>query len=121
MNIGQVTPFLSRLGGGMFESVRHLSKTLHESGRATITVVGLKDAHTVEDSAKWRPVPVQAYESIGPSQFGFSPGLRRYLASANSDLIHVHGLWKYLSVAVHSWSRTTNRPYVVSPRGMLKP
>src|SRR6266487_6367426 len=121
MRIAQLTSSLSRLGGGVFESVRHLSKTLHGSGRATITVVGLKDTHTVEDSAEWWPVPVRVFETIGPSQFGFSPGLRRYLASANLDLIHVHGLWNYLSVAVRSWSRTANRPYVVSPRGMLEP
>lgn len=105
----------------MFESVRHLSKSLDESGRAAVTVIGLKDAQTDEDVAEWSPVPVQAYESIGPSQFGFSPGLCRYLVSANLDLIHMHGLWNYLSVAVHSWSRTTHRPYVVSPRGMLEP
>ena len=121
MNVVQVTPFLSRLGGGMFESVKHLSKTLYESRRAALTVIGLKDERTNEDAAEWSPVSVQAYESIGPSQFGFSPALRRYLATANLDLVHLHGLWKYLSIAVHSWGRRTDRPYVISSRGMLEP
>ena len=35
------------------------------------------------------------------------------------DIVHLHGLWTYPSIAVHRWHRETGCPYVVSAHGML--
>ena len=50
---------------------------------------------------------------------GYSPDLNRALLASNPDLVHTAGLWMYPSLAARNWSRSTARPYVVSPHGML--
>jgi glycosyltransferase involved in cell wall biosynthesis len=121
MRVAELTPSLSRRSGGLFESVRHLAKTVHTSGHAAISVIGLEDEQTAQDVGQWQPVLVRTFATVGPSQFGWAPALRRYLANENLDLLHIHGLWTYLSIAALQWRKQTSKPYVVSPRGMLEP
>jgi glycosyltransferase involved in cell wall biosynthesis len=47
--------------------------------------------------------------------------MRGDLIATNPDVVHLHGLWKYPSIAVLSWARRTQKPYIISPRGMLEP
>ena len=49
------------------------------------------------------------------------PGLVGHLRESRLDVIHTHGLWMYPSVAAMRWARGADRPYVVSPHGMLDP
>src|ERR1051326_4072145 len=116
-----VTPSLSRLGGGLFESVRHLSQSLHQASGAEVSVLSLEDPWTAQDIVQWAPLTVQAHSIRGPVQFGFSPKLNRALHQASPSLVHLHGLWRYSSVMVRRWAHHTKRPYVLSPHGMLEP
>jgi poly(glycerol-phosphate) alpha-glucosyltransferase len=43
------------------------------------------------------------------------------MLGADLDVLSVHGLWKYCSVASRRWHQRTDRPYVVHPEGMLEP
>jgi poly(glycerol-phosphate) alpha-glucosyltransferase len=43
------------------------------------------------------------------------------LLAADLDILSVHGLWKYCSVASRRWHQRTARPYMVHPHGMLEP
>ncbi len=121
MTVFEVTPSLSRLAGGMFESVRHLSQSIHLTQRAQVSVLGLSDEKTSEDAKCWEPLDVRAYVVIGPQKFGYAPSMRRDLMGCKPDFVHLHGLWKYPSAAVLHWSRRTRKPYMISPRGMLEP
>ena len=47
------------------------------------------------------------------------PGLCVCLNEAAPELVHTHGLWTYLSIALPRWAQARARPYVVSPHGML--
>jgi len=42
------------------------------------------------------------------------------LLAADLDILSVHGLWKYCSVASRRWHRRTRRAYIVHPEGMLE-
>jgi glycosyltransferase involved in cell wall biosynthesis len=116
-----VTQSVSRLGGGLFESVRHLSQTVQEHSHADISVLGLRDSYSDVDTAAWAPVAVRSHKVIGTPAFGYAPSMYIDLLQAGPELVHLHGLWKYPSIAAYRWARRTGRPYIVSPHGMLEP
>lgn len=109
----------SRSAGGVFEAVRHLSGNLRAHAPINIHVVGLEDEAFNDDRHLWGSIPVSAVPVIGPRSFGFAPHLSRRLLDAAPEVLHVHGLWMYTSLAALRWSRKTKRPLVVSPHGML--
>jgi glycosyltransferase involved in cell wall biosynthesis len=43
------------------------------------------------------------------------------LEKAQSDVLHLHGLWQYPSIATRQQWKRHQTPYVISPRGMLDP
>jgi glycosyltransferase involved in cell wall biosynthesis len=137
MNTVSLIGSVSRQAGGLFESVRRLhqelvgnSETLKQRKDEVIDqglrainvgVLGLRDEFTSLDLADWDPVPVRTFEICGPRTFGYAPGLYRVLKRTNPDLVHVHGLWQFSSIATVRWHYRSRRPYVVSPHGMLDP
>ena len=112
---------LSRHAGGLFESVRRLHQSLAEISGVQVTVLGLRDTFSEVDLPAWKPLTVGCFRIIGPSQFGYSPSLKKALLSADEDLVHTHGIWMYPSVVTLAWHRAWRRPYLVSPHGMLDP
>jgi glycosyltransferase involved in cell wall biosynthesis len=121
IRIVNLTSSISRAAGGLFESVRHLAQQTHLPGRCRVLAVGLEDAHAAEDLSRWRPVEVSPCRILGPQKFGYSPEMAAALGRLEADLLHLHGIWKYPSMAAVQWSRRTRRPYIVSAHGMLEP
>jgi len=116
-----VTHSVSRLAGGLFESVRHLSQSIRLAGGVRLKVLGLADGRASEDIKCWEPLDVEMFPVFGPEGFGYAPGLVRELKANEPQLIHLHGLWKHSAFATWRWGQGTGRPYVVSPHGMLEP
>jgi poly(glycerol-phosphate) alpha-glucosyltransferase len=108
----------SRKSGGLFYSVRGLSKSLITDG-VRPTVYSPQDEHASEDSALWNPVPVELYNAYGPLEWSLK--LRRMLLGSDADLIHVHGIWLDSQWAALQVQKKMGTPVVVSPRGMLDP
>lgn len=121
MRTGMLTSSLSRSAGGIFDATRWLARSLAVQQRHAVEVFGLRDAHTDEDRAGWGSLNVHAFQTRGPAEFGYAPGMAQALREANLDLIHLHGLWMYPSIASSQWSGKTGRPFVISPHGMLDP
>ena len=119
MNITFLTPSVSRTLGGIYEAERHLALSLAESTPTDVHVVGLEDEHTQNDVPEWTPLKPQVLPVRGPTAFGYSPNMASVLEESRADLVHLHALWMYTSVASHNWSEATNRPHIVSPHGML--
>lgn len=120
MKVGMITASLSRKGGGIQEVVRRSALELHRRG-STVSVFGLSDEHVQEDCESWQPVVVNIFQSRGYKPFGYAPDLLPALRSAAPDVLHNHGLWMYPSVASATWSKLTQRPYLISVHGMLDP
>ncbi len=120
MTIGFLTASISRRGGGFFYSVRRLAQQLNVDA-VTVKVFTLRDPDTERDRPAWTGVDVFAGNVLGPAAFGYCPELLRLLEQERPDLVHLHGLWMYPSVACWRWGRGNDRRYVVSPRGMLDP
>ncbi|WP_207482559.1 glycosyltransferase [Arenibaculum pallidiluteum] len=119
LRVGTLVASVSRSGGGVFECLRGLTRHLHQPPRTEVALFGLQDAHTAADRAAWGDVPLTVSPVLGPESFGYSAPLVRVLQGASLDVLHVHGLWKYVSLAARRWGHVHGRPYVVSPHGHL--
>ena len=119
MKVGLLTSWVSNSGGGVFEMVRRQAASLRTASELQLEVFGLADEPTASRQAVWGDLPITAFSTRGPRAWGYAPRLSASLTGANLDLLHVHGLWMYPSVASLSWARSTARPYMVTPHGML--
>ncbi len=119
MKIGILTGSVSRNAGGTFEAIRNMAQEMCRLPDVDVSVFGLRDEGLEKDLDSWRPVPLKAFSTQGPRSFGYAGGLYPALRDASIDLLHVHGLWMYPSVAAQMWQLHSRRPRLVSPHGML--
>jgi glycosyltransferase involved in cell wall biosynthesis len=119
VKIAYLLSSLSRINGGISESVRRLAQSLPVPAGAAASVLGLRDAYSDADLALWNPLRPQVFPVRGPRAIGYAPALASALADVNADVTHAAGLWMYPSVAHHRWVRRSRRPCVISPHGML--
>jgi glycosyltransferase involved in cell wall biosynthesis len=120
VNILFLSPSLSRDAGGIFEIEKSLAKALIAQG-AGVEAIGLDDANWPKDRVQWEPVRASVVNVKGPRSFGYSPELIRRSLAVDFDVVHLHALWMYPSIAARRLSQGTRRPYVVTPNGMLEP
>lgn len=121
MRIATLTASISRNGGGVSEAVRRLSLAITARGDGAVTIFSGEDEHSAADSPAWDGVPLHLGAVRGPRAFGWQPGLGRDLRAAAPDLVHLHGIWMYPSLATLRWSEGAGRPRIISPHGMLDP
>jgi poly(glycerol-phosphate) alpha-glucosyltransferase len=110
---------VSRVNGGIFEAERRLQQTLAEDSHLSVQIFGLTDEFAFEDSKAWQPLAPKVFPVIGPSAFGYSPGLRHAVLAAKANVAYCAGIWKYHSLLSLEWARRTQNPLVVAPHGML--
>ncbi len=120
MRVSVLVPWLSRAAGGLIDAVRGLTLEIERQHGYLPSVVGLDDERSEFDCPLWGKVETHALQARGPRKFGYAPGMSKALQFQNPDLLHVHGLWMYSSIAAVRWGRG-RKPYVVSPHGMLDP
>lgn len=121
MQVGFITRSLSREGGGVYTSVRELARSLREYSNLAVRVFGLEDQYFRADLPWWDGVPVCSCPVQGPRGFGYSASMIEAFQTADPDLMHVHGIWMYYSLACQRWADRSRRPYLISPHGMLDP
>ncbi len=120
MKIIHLSAYLSRRAGGIFEIELAVALHLRQQG-VVVAALGLADADWPKDSARWSPVPARVFPTSGPAIFGYAPGLLPQMFAEQADLVHLHYMWMYPSVAVRRWATKTRQPYLVTPNGMLEP
>ena len=118
--IGILSAWASRLGGGVFEATVAHAELLGRAGFDPV-MFALEDAHSAADAARYGETPVVTVPVRGPGMIGYAPGLVPALRDARLDMLHLHGIWMYPSAAGAAWAKTSGRPYLVSPHGMLDP
>lgn len=118
--IGLLTASASRLGGGVAEAVIVQAAMIRALGGEAV-IFALGDEYAEEDRPRYAPSEVHLFPVKGPAQVGYSPGLAKALIAAKLDLLHLHGIWMYPSLAGALWARKSGKPYVISPHGMLDP
>lgn len=121
LRLGLLTARASRLGGGVFEAVLAQALALEAHGGITPIVFGAADEFTAEDKKRLGTVELVSVPSRGPAAFDYAPGLLPLIRAADLDILHLHGIWQYVSLCGAGWAEATKRPYVISPHGMLDP
>jgi poly(glycerol-phosphate) alpha-glucosyltransferase len=121
MKLGVLTASASNNAGGIFGAMVGQNKALHRFPDMSIEVFGLQDELTQQDMTSWDPLRVTTCAVQGPNSFGYSPRLVVALQDAKLDLVHVHGLWMYPSIACNRWARLERKPYLITTHGMLDP
>lgn len=119
IKVAVLTGSVSRQGGGVFEAVAGLSRAMQAMPGLEVRVFGLRDDGTDAAAPSWGGVPVVAGAVRGPPAFGYSAAYGAGLAAFRPDIVHVHGLWMYASVAALWWAARTRTACVISPHGML--
>lgn len=119
--IAVLTPWVSREGGGLQDSVKDLVVTLASVPEYSIEVLSFADRYSEADKVLWGPVPVRMFPFVGPDNFRFSLPFLRAVLSLEADLIQLHGIWMFHAAALSLRMRTRDTPTVISPHGMLDP
>ncbi len=119
MKLGFLTASASNIAGGIFGVMIGQSKALHDIYETQICIFALEDELSHRDQASWGALPLTTCKVQGPGMFGYSPDLVPVLRRAKLDLLHVHGLWTYPSIASTTWARGEQKPYLITIHGML--
>jgi glycosyltransferase involved in cell wall biosynthesis len=117
-SVAFVTASLSARAGGLSITVPSTVNALVDRG-VEVQVYGLKDKALELDSLPYRGVPVCAVSSWPTPGLRVAPALDRALREDRVDVVHLHGLWLYPSIATLRWRLRTKRPVVISAHGML--
>jgi poly(glycerol-phosphate) alpha-glucosyltransferase len=119
MKLALLTSWMSHRGGGVFDVVRRTAPALRVPPEFEVSIFGLAEHGKPTGCVDLDGVPAAILPTSGPQAIGYAPRLVRELVKAGIDLLHVHGLWMYPSVASLSWAHATGRPYIITPHGML--
>lgn len=115
-----LTAQLSPAAGGLAVSVPGLAWGMDRFDDLDVTVMGTRDPAMPQAARDWGP-KVQDFATRGPGALHYAPGLQTALARVAPDVVDVQGLWTWPALASLRHARTTGRPYLVTPRGMLDP
>lgn len=121
MRIGIAIQWMSRRNGGVFESARLACETLVAANLGEIHVFTTDDPHIAEDAGRIAGIRLHVCREYGSQRLGFAPAMLGQMRRADIDLMIVHGLWTWHSLAAFLWCRLTGRPCIVVPHGMLEP
>lgn len=114
--IAILTPSISRLGGGMFFSVRNLSRHLIERG-ITLKVFSAADEYSQKDLMVWDGIPIELYNTkLG--KLMYSGHILNKIYNFNPDTVYLNGIWTYQSILSLKISFKGIKT-IIAPRGMV--
>ncbi|QXP69081.1 glycosyltransferase [Polaribacter sp. R2A056_3_33] len=119
MKINHIISSIDKSSGGPARSVTHLiDSVLRNSNEIEIIL------NTLESN---NPI-ITKFDSTKGSLYFNKKGLLKYsrpldvkLIDSDSDLFHGHGIWQLPVYQMAKIARKLNKPYIITPRGMLEP
>lgn len=119
-SIGIVANSVSRAAGRALPILIAHARAAQEHCRG-VRVYGLREGLHDIDRFRWAGITLSVFETLPSGAFRYAPKLLPALIQSDHDVIHLHGLWTYTSLAVSRWAGLTSKPTVISPHGMLDP
>ena len=121
MHIVHTVSSVSSEAAGTSYVVPRLCQTLAELGNEVdLLSLGTPGA-AVDENYKHTSFQVN-FDSVALFQkLGISSAMRSALLKSDGEIFHSHGLWMMPNIYPAQVSRKSNRPFVLSPHGMLAP
>ena len=104
-------------GGGPSQSVFYTVKGLRQQGIDAFVLT----YQSAENDSFVSAEPFIIGLSRPTSQFGYSSQFRSYLENFKANLYHAQAIWQYPTYITAKIARKKNKPYIITPRGMLYP
>lgn len=109
----------SRNAGGVGNMFNNLGRNLQLLPDTDVHFLLYDDVYSEEDRPYFDGLRLKTYDTIGPDNFNFSLDIHRKIELIQPDIIHVMGMWMYLSYANLRHHKRAKTPYIISPHGML--
>lgn len=124
MNVLHVISGLDPRAGGTTSALAGMVRAQHDAGlNVAVLSTHTRDLqHDTIDQLKRHGIDVTLVGPTRPPLHG-CPGLAGALRSAihATDVVHIHGLWEQVQHEAARLATRSNKPYVISPHGMLDP
>ncbi len=111
-----LTPSISRLAGGLFFSVRCISRELIQRG-INVKVFSVMDKFSHEDLKTWHGIPIELYKST-MGKFCYANHIYSNLLKFQPNTVYLNGIWTYQSV-LNLRISCEGIKTVIAPRGMI--
>lgn len=122
MRIVLLTHWLSNRGGGIPVVVAALARAMAADPELDVHVCGLVADQSEAFDQDWGKANVHPVVPRESRVIGYAPAIDMLLARLRPDIVHLHGLWTYESIAASRWrARSATGRLVISPHGMLEP
>ena len=121
MKILHTIPGFGLKSGGVTTCTYNLVSGLNRNGCSTdILSMRMDDSNEIIAGNDESWIKILQHDAKTP--FGFSQNMKQYLIENNDiDLYHNNGLWLYCNHITAKIARRKNKPYIISPHGMLYP
>lgn len=126
MRVLHVVPSLDRAQGGTSKVVPELAAALVKQGLSVDIATTVGDTEesieaTILVGADDRVIPVHGFRRQRSGSYAFSWQLTVWLRRnlGDYDLVHINGAFSFPALVASRIARQMNKPYVLSPHGML--
>lgn len=116
MKILQTIAGFGTHSGGTSTCTYDLLSAMHRIG-CKVDLMSIQSEDLIGYGEEW--IKVLPNDTITP--FGYSQCMNKFLCLSNYDLYHTNGLWMYCNHVTASVARKKNKPYIITPHGMLYP
>lgn len=125
MKITHIIPYMHPAAGGPPVVVDRLSCELAARGHdvRVVTTDLFGDGDRAWTTAGKRPYAMDVFPTVAGNYYGFGTRFWREIRQSvrKSDVVHVHTLWTFASLAATRACLRAGTPYLVMPHGMLDP
>lgn len=116
MRILQTIAGFGTHSGGTSTCTYDLLSAMYRIG-CKVDLMSIQSEDLIGYGEEW--IKVLPNDTITP--FGYSQYMNKFLCLSNYDLYHTNGLWMYCNHVTASVARKKNKPYIITPHGMLYP
>lgn len=121
MKVLQTIPaFGAKMGGTSTATYDLMCSLQHFKKNIDLLTLNIKNPNfdtLIGQGESW----IKALPNDSFSPYGYSIKIRNYLRDSDYDVYHTNGLWMYTNHQTCLQARRSNKPYVITPHGMLYP
>jgi poly(glycerol-phosphate) alpha-glucosyltransferase len=126
MTVIELAASIAHESFGLGYAALNLAAALERTGVNVflVSVDEEKDAHEACEETRFPRERLIRGSVVGPARLRFSPFLARRLSTIEKNgrvVVHLHGMWTYVSYVAGALARRWQCPLVVSPHGSLQP